>query len=115
MTIRKALYVLFFSIITVLLLAGFMTGCGGGGGGDDGDGTADTTPPTVLSVQPASGAAGVSINTVVTVTFSEDMNDATITADTVTLTPSRPRRTFPGRVPSRAASPRARRTLPETA
>ncbi len=86
MKIQKSFYVLFLSIVTSLLLAGLMTGCGGGGEDDGGGGTADTTPPTVLSVQPASGAAGVSINTVVTVTFSEDMNDATITADTVTLT-----------------------------
>src|SRR4030095_8161877 len=46
--------------------------------------TSDTTPPTVLSVSP-NGAGGVSANTVVTATFSEAMNAATITTSTVVL------------------------------
>jgi hypothetical protein len=40
---------------------------------------ADTTPPTVTAVTPASGATGVAIGTTVTATFSEDMDAATIT------------------------------------
>jgi hypothetical protein len=41
---------------------------------------ADTTPPTVTSVTPASNATGVSAGTVVTATFSEAINAATLTS-----------------------------------
>ena len=44
------------------------------------------TPPTVVSVTPLSGAAGVCPNSVVTATFSVAMNPATINATTFTLT-----------------------------
>jgi hypothetical protein len=47
--------------------------------------TADITPPTVISTSPASGSVGVLINSVVTVTFSEAMNPATINTSTITL------------------------------
>ena len=43
-------------------------------------------PPTVISVTPPNGAAGVCPSTVVTATFSEAMNPATINATTFTLT-----------------------------
>jgi Ice-binding-like/Bacterial Ig-like domain len=43
-------------------------------------------PPTVISVTPPNGTAGVCPNSVVTATFSEAMNPATITAATFTLT-----------------------------
>jgi hypothetical protein len=45
----------------------------------------DTTPPTVASVSPASGATGVAVNTVVTATFSEALNASTITTSSFTL------------------------------
>jgi len=48
-------------------------------------GESDTTPPTVSSTSPASGATGVSLDTVVTATFSEAMDAATITAGSFTL------------------------------
>jgi hypothetical protein len=41
---------------------------------------ADTTPPTVSSTSPVNGAAAVPISSVVTVTFSEAMDAATVTA-----------------------------------
>jgi hypothetical protein len=44
------------------------------------------TPPTVTSVAPPSGSAGVCPNTVVTATFSEAMNPATINTTTFTVT-----------------------------
>jgi hypothetical protein len=47
----------------------------------------DTTPPTVTTVVPASGATGVAVNANVTATFSEPMNASTLTIATVTLTP----------------------------
>jgi hypothetical protein len=43
-------------------------------------------PPTVISVTPPNGAVGVCPSTVVTATFSEAMNPATINATTFTLT-----------------------------
>jgi hypothetical protein len=45
----------------------------------------DVTPPTVTSVSPLSGAAGVSINTTVTANFSEAINSSTVTATTFQL------------------------------
>jgi hypothetical protein len=43
-------------------------------------------PPTVISVAPPNGAAGICPSTVVTATFSEAMNPSTINATTFTLT-----------------------------
>src|ERR1700676_876270 len=43
-------------------------------------------PPTVISVTPPNGVVGVCPSTVVTATFSEAMNPATINATTFTLT-----------------------------
>src|ERR1700730_16058422 len=43
-------------------------------------------PPTVISVTPPNGAAGICPNTVVVATFSEAMNPATINTTTFTLT-----------------------------
>jgi len=48
-------------------------------------GAADSTAPTVLGVNPANAATGAALGTVVTVGFSEDMNPATITTSTITL------------------------------
>ena len=46
---------------------------------------ADVTPPTVLSVVPASSVTSVAMNGNVTATFSEAMNSSTITSMTFTL------------------------------
>ena len=67
---------------TAFLLLIFATGC------SDPDKTGTNpglTPPTVISVTPASGATGVCPNTVVTATFSEAMNPSTINATTFTV------------------------------
>jgi len=45
----------------------------------------DTTPPTVASTSPTSGATGVAVTTTVTATFSEAMDAATITTGSFTL------------------------------
>jgi len=45
----------------------------------------DTTPPTVTTQSPVSGANGVATNTTVTATFSEAMDAATITTSTFEL------------------------------
>ena len=45
----------------------------------------DTTPPTVTSRSPASGATGVATGTAVTATFSEDLDPATVGTATFEL------------------------------
>ena len=47
--------------------------------------TADSTPPTVTSTNPAIGASGVAINTAVDATFSKAMDPSSLTAATFTL------------------------------
>ena len=47
--------------------------------------TADTTAPTVSSVSPAASASGVASNTLVSASFSEAMNPASITTASFTL------------------------------
>jgi len=46
---------------------------------------ADTTAPTLSSTSPASGATGAAFNGIITATFSEAMDPATITPTTFTL------------------------------
>ena len=46
---------------------------------------ADTTPPTVTSLSPASGATNVATNAAATVTFSEALNASTVSSSTVFL------------------------------
>jgi hypothetical protein len=48
--------------------------------------TADTTAPTVTSVNPANNATGVALNNKISATFSEAMDPTTITAANVTVT-----------------------------
>lgn len=43
-------------------------------------------PPTVSSTDPANGETGTPLNTMISATFSEEMNPATITSQTFTLT-----------------------------
>jgi hypothetical protein len=42
----------------------------------------DSTPPTVTSTSPASGATGVSVNAAISATFSEDLNPSTVSTAT---------------------------------
>jgi hypothetical protein len=65
--------------VTFLLLI-FSAGC------SDSSKPGAKTPPTAVSVGPASATAGSCPNTVVTVTFSKAMNPATLDAATFTLT-----------------------------
>src|SRR2546426_2267047 len=48
-------------------------------------GTGDVTPPTVASTSPPNGAAAVATNVVVTATFSESLDPATISSSSVEL------------------------------
>lgn len=49
------------------------------GPGGTGGGTADTTPPTVTATTPTSGATNVAVNSNVTATFSEAMDQPSVT------------------------------------
>ena len=59
----------------------FLTPLGGNGGGTD------LTPPTVATVAPQSGATNVPTNAIITVTFSENVDSASVTNAAFTLTP----------------------------
>jgi N-acetylneuraminic acid mutarotase len=48
----------------------------------------DTTAPTVVSTSPQSDATGIAINTVLTATFSEQMDPASITTSSIILSDS---------------------------
>jgi uncharacterized membrane-anchored protein len=57
-----------------------LTGCG-----DDKTTSGDVTPPVIISASPANGLTEVSTNTIVSVTFSEEMNALTLNTSTFTL------------------------------
>jgi O-glycosyl hydrolase len=66
-----------------------ISGCGGGGGGTTCTSNCNTTSPlSVSSVTPATGATGVAITSAVTATFNSAVNASTITGSTFTLTAS---------------------------
>jgi len=65
--------------MTVFLLAGFVAGCGR-------EQTLSPAAPLVVSTVPANGATGVLVTQVLTATFNETMNAATLSASTFTLT-----------------------------
>lgn len=67
---------------TFWILAFFATGVIAGCSGN----TSSPLAPTVVSTTPAGGAMGVPLAQVVTATFSEAMNNSTITSSTFTLT-----------------------------
>src|SRR5439155_8339317 len=46
----------------------------------------DTTPPTIISVSPNCNATNVSLNNIVTITFSEALKMSTVNSSTVSLT-----------------------------
>src|SRR5665811_1471964 len=45
----------------------------------------DTTTPAVISTEPSNGDSGVALNKIISVTFSEEMDPATINSITITL------------------------------
>ena len=67
-------------------LAVFMSGCNPDDDHGPGAAARDTTPPAVLSTNPAARATGVFTNRNITATFSEAMDASTITTSTFTLT-----------------------------
>lgn len=78
---KKSIVLVAFNMLMLLVMLG---GCGGSGGGSH-TSESDTTAPTVSSTSPSGGDTDIAVNSTVTVTFSEDMDTATITAATITL------------------------------
>ncbi len=74
--LKKALS-LAFVISTI-----FLYSCGG----DDNGSSADTTDPTVLSVEPAANSTGALLSSGIEIVFSEAMETSTITTSTITVT-----------------------------
>lgn len=70
-------------LFAVLLLLVITTACGDPDKSNGG--LLGLVPPTVLSVAPPNGSTGVCPNTIVTATFSEAMDPATLTTSTFTL------------------------------
>src|ERR1700731_4100739 len=75
-----------YSNYTMCFLAFLLLIIGAGCSDPDKAGNPGTTPPTVISVAPPDGSAGVCPSTIVTATFSKAMNPATINTTTFTLT-----------------------------
>lgn len=72
--------------VTVMgLLQLACAGCGGGGDKSPAP-ASDTIPPTVVIVTPANGAMNAAINTTASVNFSEPIDCATVTANSITVT-----------------------------
>jgi len=74
----------------------------------------DTTPPTVLSVNPLNNAVDVAIDTPITVTFSESVNPATVTLSTFVVTAGSGGITVPGAVTCTGATATFTPTSPLT-
>jgi predicted small lipoprotein YifL len=73
---KYLIIMLVLSMITVVLSA-----CGGKGPLPP----SDTTSPSISSISPTNGAQNVSVNSSITITFSEAMDASTINEKTITL------------------------------
>jgi uncharacterized protein (TIGR03437 family) len=78
------------SLLTGSTISGRALAIGGATTIDTGGGSSATVPvaatvPTVTSTVPANGALGVAVGSIISATFSEAMNPATITASSFTL------------------------------
>jgi hypothetical protein len=78
---KRSVVLVAFNMLMVLAM---LTGCGGSGGGNNNT-ERDTTAPTVSSTSPSDGTTSVAVYSAVILTFSEEMDPATITTATVTL------------------------------
>ncbi|MBI2356194.1 MAG: carboxypeptidase regulatory-like domain-containing protein [Candidatus Doudnabacteria bacterium] len=67
-------------------------------------GAADTAAPTVQGVSPATGSTGVSMSTVISAGFSEDIDPSTVSTTTVTLAKTTPLTAITGNVSYNSAS-----------
>jgi hypothetical protein len=81
-------------VLAIGTLVALAIACGGSGGDDfitpccgtGGTGN-DVTPPTVSSVSPTSGTTNVPTNAIITVTFSENVDSASVTNAAFSLSP----------------------------
>lgn len=77
-------YVALWKILIRLgLIAVYTIGCGGGGGGGS-----DTTPPQISSVAPTDSATDITLDAGISATFNEAMDDTTIGAASMTISPA---------------------------
>lgn len=76
---------LLLTAFAALSLAAIIPGCK-----KNDDVQVDGVCPLVISTDPANGATGVALNKVITITFNEAMNPATITQASITLTGGAP-------------------------
>src|SRR5947209_4911189 len=75
------------AILILMSLTAFEMGCGDPDANIVANPGSPVTPPTVTSVTPPAGTAGVCPNnTIITATFSKPMNAATINTSTFTVT-----------------------------
>lgn len=72
---RRLLAKTVFTLAGLSLFGLVIASCGGGGGGG---GSSDDTPPTILATSPADDATGVDPGAVITITFSEPMDTASV-------------------------------------
>ena len=75
-------------ILTILVVLWTLPACGSGGGNSPGTTSLppkDSTPPTVSSTFPTDGTVGAPVGAVLTVTFNEPMNPATVNISTFTV------------------------------
>jgi hypothetical protein len=81
-------------VVAIGTLVALAIACSGGGGDDfitpccgtGGTGN-DITPPTVAAVSPTSGTTNVPTNALITVTFSENVDSASVTNTAFSLSP----------------------------
>ena len=82
---KKNRKLLFITACAALSIAAFLVGCK-----KDDFVPVDGICPLVISTDPANGATSVALNKVITVTFNEEMNPATITQASFTITGATP-------------------------
>jgi hypothetical protein len=85
------------SLLSLTAACGQMSNTTPNDGGSSTD-SASYTTPTVISNLPLNGATGVPLNTNISATFSENMERATLTSTTFTLTSGAPAMPIPGTV-----------------
>jgi len=73
---KKTRLFMLIAIVIPLAIMIILYGCDGGG---------DITAPAVISTDPADGSTKVLINTGVSMTFNEAIDNSTLTEDTFTL------------------------------
>jgi len=75
------------SMVVVLVSIGlFMLGGCGGGGGESESVPVDTTPPSIVSLNPTDGTVDVDIDTIIQATFDENIDPSTVNGNSFIIT-----------------------------